>query len=230
MNATLGDIGSSPRLRGTDPFLHSWRSVGRFIPAPAGNRQLRFRWRTAGPVHPRACGEQLSLLRGAASDSGSSPRLRGTGVRPVKVTVCWRFIPAPAGNSSPDPFRASIPPVHPRACGEQGISASVDGSNHGSSPRLRGTEPPTWQPAAWLRFIPAPAGNSSGAASSLCPRSVHPRACGEQQSQSLRQSTSHGSSPRLRGTVVSGVVGVSVERFIPAPAGNRSDTAGAGRS
>ena len=51
--------------------------------------------------------------------------------------------------------------------------------------------------------------------------SVHPRACGEQPYQFGHYSSRSGSSPRLRGTVLTTWGETSVDRFIPAPAGNR---------
>ena len=108
---------------------------------------------------------------------GSSPRMRGT--------QAWekggRFIPAHAGNTKRSHARHSSGSVHPRACGEHGITRSsvsfsyrggehVEPSAGGSSPRMRGTRGPTGRlrhPRAcpWIvdvieRFIPAHAGNT----------------------------------------------------------------------
>ena len=135
---------------------------------------------SSGSVHPRACGEQ-----------------------PQKRMAC-----------------EAIEPVHPRACGEQ--SSCSARCRRGSSPHLIavGTR---WD----LRFIPAPAGNRQRNDSWLRP--------GEQPKPLFT-----GSSPRLRGTVMSHAgpaprtvhpracgeqircVAEShwIPRFIPAPAGN----------
>ena len=131
--------GSSPRLR--EQFLHRTQNLpeSRFIPAPAGNSPAGDRAGAAGSVHPRACGEQAQHLFKHDGNAGSSPRLRGTEPVRRRRPCCRRFIPAPAGNSSPP---ARLPPawaVHPRACGEQILTGPVGITVAGSSPRLRGT-------------------------------------------------------------------------------------------
>ena len=71
-----------------------------------------------------------------------------------------RFIPAPAGNSLIRWEDAAFLGVHPRACGEQTLSARLNAAVPGSSPRLRGTVQLELLKHYELRFIPAPAGNS----------------------------------------------------------------------
>ena len=152
--------GSSPRLRGTrarDPAL---RRRKRFIPAPAGN--------TPGPgmshrrwsVHPRACGEHVSVDGSSVFSCGSSPRLRGTRQGREAGGHRGRFIPAPAGNTRVMPSRAILSAVHPRACGEHGGPEGAYKHHAGSSPRLRGTHVHGAGRVGWARFIPAPAGNT----------------------------------------------------------------------
>ena len=110
--------GSSPRLRGTrrDPLSPGLRL--RFIPAPAGNTPAHPQGPARSPVHPRACGEHLSMTRLIRLANGSSPRLRGTRSGAILDGDSRRFIPAPAGNT-PEKHRMNRrSPVHPRACGE----------------------------------------------------------------------------------------------------------------
>ena len=53
----LGDVGSSPRMRGTLLFLSRAGSVFGIIPAYAGNTNLPTApWQSTGD-HPRVCGE-----------------------------------------------------------------------------------------------------------------------------------------------------------------------------
>ena len=94
---------------------------------------------------------------------------------------------------------------------------------HGSSPRLRGTVPLGLGDGGVHRFIPAPAGNSSKPSPSAPLAAVHPRACGEQNSTVNSGIVSPGSSPRLRGTAFPVSRAEANIRFIPAPAGNRSE-------
>ena len=70
--------GSSPRMRGTGQAGCRSRYQGRFIPAHAGNRNRHGSAVERGPVHPRACGEQLQRLLAMMGVTGSSPRMRGT--------------------------------------------------------------------------------------------------------------------------------------------------------
>ncbi len=194
--------GSSPRLRGT-PFGRRGGVISkRFIPAPAGNAQPVRVHDLQVPVHPRACGERAITVYKPGCTSGSSPRLRGTREIVGNVVAVARFIPAPAGNACwlPSPFRRRS--VHPRACGERRPKRSSEVTNTGSSPRLRGTLPPYLFSAAFERFIPAPAGNASHSSSVVWPRTVHPRACGERISDKHVFTILSGSSPRLRGTLL----------------------------
>ena len=214
--------GSSPRLRGTDARVRRRRGGARFIPAPAGNSQLDVTDRTDGPVHPRACGEQMPPWLVLLASVGSSPRLRGTGIVWRTVSSSSRFIPAPAGNRRVNNGRLKSSPVHPRACGEQPGGDTRLMTAPGSSPRLRGTAFAHLGVGLDPRFIPAPAGNSATTNTRRAVRSVHPRACGEQLTPSTTSSRYVGSSPRLRGTEGLGRGGRRPRRFIPAPAGNRS--------
>ena len=235
--------GSSPRLRGTDYPLPDVPLQTRFIPAPAGNRAGSVPWPSRSAVHPRACGEQPANPWRYPWGYGSSPRLRGTGIPGQAALLGRRFIPAPAGNrsapSSPHrPPNGSSPRLRGTVHGLQEGSVSgrfipapagnsvpegvVSPDQHGSSPRLRGTGCGlNWPPDA-CRFIPAPAGNRIARRAETIIRSVHPRACGEQIRSRYSLPTTGGSSPRLRGTGLPGGPKPSSDRFIPAPAGNRS--------
>ena len=90
----------------------------------------------------------------------------------------------------------------------------------GSSPRLRGTRRPAEPAGHGLRFIPAPAGNTSSVSPRGRPWPVHPRACGEHRGRSHHAGRMPGSSPRLRGTLWRPRHDPQHPRFIPAPAGN----------
>ena len=129
-------------------------------------------------VHPRACGEHSPKCGSWLNSVGSSPRLRGTrykhrdsrfftgssprlrGTRGSRASgVCvHRFIPAPAGNTSPASTTSPTPTVHPRACGEHVPEFRTPAGRLGSSPRLRGTPLSLTICPSIPRFIPAPAG------------------------------------------------------------------------
>ena len=195
-----GNIGSSPRLRGTHKFvLWSWGNP-RFIPAPAGNTVMPGAPPLAGSVHPRACGEHFNCFFSSLFRAGSSPRLRGTLASDEPVGEFFRFIPAPAGNTSMTLCGIKGCAVHPRACGEHMMTRRGPILTVGSSPRLRGTRFFVGRRGVGHRFIPAPAGNTDFEQRPLYHPSVHPRACGEHPFPAADLHTALGSSPRLRGT------------------------------
>ena len=202
MKSSYGDLGSSPRVRGTRPnhlsedvldrFIPACagnshgrrtktRHVRRFIPACAGNSHAPARWPRGQPVHPRVCGE----------------------LKPKKVVE-------PSGG----------PTVHPRVCGELERYHALRERYDGSSPRVRGTRERRVRAIGDLRFIPACAGNSKRRQSRRRFRPVHPRVCGELAIWRPPASTNIGSSPRVRGTRAGARALHLGSRFIPACAGN----------
>ena len=110
--------------------------------------------------------------------------------------------------------------VHPRACGGHQIWGGTVGKVTGSSPRLRGTPRGGRAAARRPRFIPAPAGDTTGGLNIWRMGAVHPRACGGHRKSNAPPSSSSGSSPRLRGTPRASISIGSRFRFIPAPAGD----------
>ena len=156
------------------------------------------------------------------SSGGSSPRLRGTPGLLVAHPQADRFIPAPAGNTHQSGFQRVDLAVHPRACGEHFTTDAMSADSDGSSPRLRGTPLAVDLVTLLIRFIPAPAGNTSVADRPTASPPVHPRACGEHARCNTRSCAPRGSSPRLRGTQRDAARMRVKERFIPAPAGNTS--------
>ena len=167
------------------------------------------------------CGEQFSDWIRPVPETGSSPRVRGTGCRRRPFQHPKRFIPACAGNRLSRTTRGPALPVHPRVCGEQRANSLTNTCSGGSSPRVRGTGLGALGKTGAVRFIPACAGNRISAISSAVSAAVHPRVCGEQVTCPARSTRQRGSSPRVRGTewLRSGLQ--IHERFIPACAGNR---------
>ena len=135
-------FGSSPLTRGTLLSSTTADLLLRFIPAYAGNSQLRQPPLSAPAVHPRLRGE-LDILRGKwESPDGSSPLTRGTLYR---------------GGGGVFPY-----PVHPRLRGELRPLSNHNTLIFGSSPLMRGTLPWCLEYRPEWRFIPAYAGNSIG--------------------------------------------------------------------
>ena len=92
----------------------------------------------------------------------------------------------------------------------------------GSSPRTRGTPSRRQTQQIPRRFIPAHAGNTPLASTTLGVAAVHPRARGEHSLEVRNHSIAAGSSPRTRGTRTQWAFVLFAARFIPAHAGNTS--------
>ena len=96
----VGDVGSSPRGRGTLKRRNRLCPHVRFIPAWAGNAEPRLQRRRIPPVHPRVGGERAHAASSAPVHVGSSPRGRGTLFGGFQINQIRRFIPAWAGNAA----------------------------------------------------------------------------------------------------------------------------------
>ena len=131
--------GSSPRVRGTVWTRKPPTSDLRFIPACAGNGVCRLFCRRRHAVHPRVCGERRYGIIFNNTPTGSSPRVRGTGLGRVSSRYHSRFIPACAGNGDMANHVPHELAVHPRVCGERSLPFRSLTSRNGSSPRVRGT-------------------------------------------------------------------------------------------
>ena len=215
-------IGSSPRMRGTLRSAEGLHDLVRFIPAYAGNATQSKRIRSLTTVHPRVCGERIPPIEGPYHMAGSSPRMRGTPLENSARHYQVRFIPAYAGNASPDRSDGLALTVHPRVCGERRVFHPSLACSDGSSPRMRGTRTYDEVFMRMTRFIPAYAGNAALRANYAAGRSVHPRVCGERELARLMGFPDTGSSPRMRGTLASNQFRPAGQRFIPAYAGNAS--------
>ena len=167
-------------MRGTRDLRVRARRAIRLIPAHAGNAQSQRQRRPIEAAHPRACGERIRSLNGAAARYGSSPRMRGTrcrleqrshspsahpracgerGSMPLRVPEI-RLIPAHAGNANASRARLTTSSAHPRACGERVESDVPVFLRPGSSPRMRGTRDKRGDLILKVRLIPAHAGNA----------------------------------------------------------------------
>ena len=94
--------GSSPHVRGT------------VIPSSPPSQAMS--------VHPRTCGEQDRFDGITSEPHGSSPHVRGTALLLQGNIMRIRFIPARAGNRLFPEGVDNEKPVHPRTCGEQGLT------------------------------------------------------------------------------------------------------------
>ena len=110
--------------------------------------------------HPRVCGEQKDLGEVDGSNTGSPPRVRGTGDDARVNSIFNRITPACAGNSHIFYIQLYTDWDHPRVCGEQLCCLHFVHLILGSPPRVRGTVLHTSISALCFRITPACAGNS----------------------------------------------------------------------
>ena len=130
--------GSPPRMRGKPSKTKQKQAKARITPAHAGKT-------TSVPLnnplwtdHPRACGENASIVLYFATLVGSPPRMRGKRIRYSTSRAMRRITPAHAGKTTPSRTRMAAISDHPRVCGEN-ISYSIPPITLlGSPPRVRG--------------------------------------------------------------------------------------------
>ena len=106
-------------------------------------------------------------------------------------------------------------------CGEQPGSLDAHTPPVGSSPRVRGTVGRSCCEGFQPGIIPACAGNRFHERGINPLNWDHPRVCGEQPSTAITTRTHLGSSPRVRGTAILGLLSCYFIGIIPACAGNR---------
>ena len=121
-------------------------------------------------------------------------------------------------------INTSCEAVHPRTRGEHEPSRPWRRARSGSSPHTRGTSPDGRGERRHRRFIPAHAGNIPVPNLAASHTTVHPRTRGEHGRMRWRSGQVNGSSPHTRGTCVPGYHHCRRLRFIPAHAGNITQT------
>ena len=197
----------------------SWLPEG-IIPAYAGSTFLLGSWSAQAGDHPRVCGEHGLRPRGLDHQPGSSPRMRGALCRASRCGTARGIIPAYAGSTSEGNEKMSNYEDHPRVCGEHLLAQVVGLLLQGSSPRMRGAPIACRNLRGADGIIPAYAGSTRCSRSTAGLVRDHPRVCGEHPQSGLRPSFRGGSSPRMRGALVTTLNAFGLLRIIPAYAGS----------
>ena len=135
-----------------------------------------------------------------------------------------RIIPACAGKSVQPSVKKIEARDHPRVCGEKSAAVSGKPLAMGSSPRVRGKDPPRHKEAEGLGIIPAGAGRRRRACCDGAQSQDHPRGCGEKTWRSSRPERLGGSSPRVRGEEDKKEHRHARPGIIPAGAGRRGQS------
>ena len=110
-----------------------------------------------------------------------------------------RSIPASAGETGITRWGRMGTAVHPRECGGNLRTASIEEVRAGPSPRVRGKRPPRSPDTTRCRSIPASAGETSPVRLDRDLAGVHPRECGGNADVTNFTTTPLGPSPRVRG-------------------------------
>ena len=134
IRATISSWGLSPRVRGSPASFAPCGLGVRSIPACAGEPLNAGGVETVAWVYPRVCGGAVPPAEPTGYILGLSPRVRGSPMPEMRLTVHPGSIPACGGapNSSPRRYRGP-----------------------GLSPRVRGSPSPAGRHAGLLRSIPA---------------------------------------------------------------------------
>ena len=213
-------MGSSPRMRGTQSSIPDFQVLVGLIPTYAGNTI-----RGKDPVlreraHPHVCGEHVEFTTPIYEESGSSPRMRGTQLATIRLSVSEGLIPTYAGNTRFLCRCLGFAWAHPHVCGEHRRAKGRKHAGAGSSPRMRGTlrHSRGYPKSSWL--IPTYAGNTLCSTPNAGARRAHPHVCGEHTASTIPLNQSKGSSPRMRGTQPDGHPELEAKGLIPTYAGN----------
>ena len=211
--------GSSPRMRGKLHCVDLPCFRPGLIPAHAGKTFLDTRGRSWSRAHPRACGENQLKNGGTPLEQGSSPRMRGKLHNPRSARFAIGLIPAHAGKTLGHASPETTLVAHPRACGENEDVDVNTTTAAGSSPRMRGKLSQSQMFTRPRRLIPAHAGKTATGNAYIKVERAHPRACGENLLGGSCRMRGGGSSPRMRGKLVSTSIVIAVRGLIPAHAG-----------
>ena len=175
------------------------KSAARIIPAYAGSTARGTRMAYGRRDHPRIRGEHAVGVGHARTLDGSSPHTRGAPFGVHAHTQRAGIIPAYAGSTVRSPRAHATRRDHPRIRGEHVNGMCGFHSVSGSSPHTRGAQQSLQASRYRRRIIPAYAGSTSTAWTSLGPLGDHPRIRGEHDHSRFPLFPRVGSSPHTRG-------------------------------
>ena len=110
-----------------------------------------------------------------------------------------RFTPTRVGTTGSRNVSPALVAVHPHACGDNGPNGETHHVEAGSPPRVWGQPVGVLRRLSERRFTPTRVGTTFAAHGNTCHASVHPHACGDNQSQLIEPENAPGSPPRVWG-------------------------------
>ena len=125
-------------MRGKESPRLLERQTEGITPAYAGKSRQHRTWFYGRWDHPRVCGEKHTYQQGIERMLGSSPRMRGKGVKARYERVRVGITPAYAGKSRDNRKLGPRPEDHPRICGEKAAAHVLLFAMLGSPPHMRG--------------------------------------------------------------------------------------------
>ena len=146
--------------------------------------------------------------------------MRGAPPAATTAPSTGRIIPADAGSTEEAAHRILTRRDHPRGCGEHRLLRLTVRHGRGSSPRMRGAQPPATGCPAGFWIIPADAGSTCLLLWEWPRTRDHPRGCGEHNGRVINPACLSGSSPRMRGALGRPYACAGMWRIIPADAGS----------
>ena len=132
------------------------------IPACAGEPHGCHRFQIRPRVYPRVCGGAPASTAAGSSDTGLSPRVRGSRVLLFRPAVDHGSIPACAGEPRMSKQSKHERMVYPRVCGGAARALVSSTDTRGLSPRVRGSPPSARGASPLPGSIPACAGGAVG--------------------------------------------------------------------
>ena len=216
--------GSSPLTRGKHRRGSAYGGGRRLIPAHAGKTTPVARTIRGLGAHPRSRGENCAALSSMGSHGGSSPLTRGKPAVVAHTSGSVGLIPAHAGKTFARVPVGKTCAAHPRSRGENSARATSCSTMMGSSPLTRGKRRFGIRGGGAGGLIPAHAGKTCRAGTTLVWNQAHPRSRGENVGGPFAVFGVPGSSPLTRGKPPIFRGTRPVGRLIPAHAGKTRDS------
>ena len=136
-SSTAGN-GSPPQVRGKPPPAYIGVGAAGITPAGAGKTFMMPSFCASAEDHPRRCGENKTFGSLPSKRSGSPPQVRGKHTTLLYRSFGIGITPAGAGKTRRSSLHVSSCRDHPRRCGENTLTATVDLYDGGSPPQVRG--------------------------------------------------------------------------------------------
>ena len=155
----------------------------------------------------------------SSAAGGLSPRVRGNPLAGVSWLCGIGSIPACAGEPQTPLASSRKRRVYPRVCGGTAANTAIPTAAAGLSPRVRGNRRQAAEQAVFRGSIPACAGEPGSGSSGSGIARVYPRVCGGTSIVVSPIGRAGGLSPRVRGNPCTPLRFRSIQRSIPACAG-----------